>query len=113
MKKALIALTLCTALAAPVTTFALYGDETAGGEVDVNSDYASSKTEIAGGGTWKHGFSGFDVYSHYNHTSKTHRATVKNFSVTERDTWRSSSYGYSKAELPSTLIGNKAYWATK
>ncbi|GIO25049.1 lactococcin 972 family bacteriocin [Oceanobacillus sp. J11TS1] len=132
MNKKLASLTLAGAvmLSVPVsTTFAAsddgkqegtydydtdtYTETIDGEEVENDSDVNPLVFELAGGGTWEHGFIGLkEVYSYYDHQTKIHRASTSNHRATDRSAWIMGGNGTAKSTIAQSGWGNKANWST-
>ncbi len=73
---------------------------------------ASATVVSVGGGTWDYGASATDVWSYYNHASKTHKSSVVNSRGTKTSGWKVKGV-QSLASQQASLTGNHAYWDTK
>ncbi|WP_081864119.1 lactococcin 972 family bacteriocin [Mycetocola saprophilus] len=74
----------------------------------------------AGGGTWDYGVrsggiygSGGEVFSIYNHSQKSHRATACNAQSCEKTGWHAPRATATAIKRPMSFSGNKSYWDVK
>ncbi|MFC5337286.1 lactococcin 972 family bacteriocin [Leucobacter denitrificans] len=70
---------------------------------------ANAVTVSKGGGTWTYSAEAKNLYSQYQHHSRTHKATVENLSQRHSSGWRPKGV-LATAALSASLFGNKAYW---
>lgn len=84
-----------------------------GGLVLGGAAAANATTEYPSGGTWNYGVHTVgdhdEVYSHYYHASRAHKATACSTSGCTATAWRGTGV-WANADRQAGVGGNTAYW---
>lgn len=130
MKKILSLLTLLTVLS--VSTVGAYASTSTSDQEATHSGWRTvtskahgiSLSEYVSGGTyhetgsavengdWYYGFSGSNLFSQYDNSYVTHKASVKNSNTTKTSGWVEAGQTAYKS-MAQTWTGNQCFWGTK
>ena len=124
MKKVLSLLIALTIVSIPVISYASTSSE--GKSIDSGcvelsmnptsvtvSNNGTTTVNTPSGGIWKYGFTGTQVFSQYDHSTREHKSSVENSNAGSLASsgWKAPGKTAYKA-IAATLKGNKAYYDT-